>query len=382
MKRWHSLFLLPFLCLPLLFSCANNDDEKPWGSYPPLSPIKNTILMIGDGMGKNHEEAGRIQKESPLAWDDKEAFPYFGEVETASLTSKEHPSIPTDSAAAATAMATGEKVYNSSIGKSSTGEDLPNIMEIAHTYGKSTGIVTSDVLSGATPASFSAHAKKRTDTEEIIASQQNDFINLYLGSDKNKDYVEQKEAFQTNGFYFLNSTKKLTKNIYSEEKILGAFPDVAAKEEHVPSSVRLKTLVTFALDYLSQNENGFCLMIEGARIDKRAHESKLSSMIYELLDFDQCVTYVAEWARRRGDTNVFVTADHETGGLTLKEGVSKDQLLSSSSYEWTAPGNHTTRNVSYYALGKESNLYQNCIDNTSIFYAMKEVVTDTTSNEK
>lgn len=352
--KWGRRFVALFVVAISLFAftaCGENAQQT-------TSGIKNVIILIGDGMGTVHEEAGRIYKEKDLIWD---SFPYSGKMDTDSLTTNDDDT-PTDSAAAATAMATGQRVYNNYIGMDKNSDNINNIMEIALKKGKKTGVVTSDSLDGATPAGFSAHAPSRTHNISIIKSQIRSGIDILLGAGK-KVYSSYSESIITNGYTHVDTSSNLTEELFGG-RVFGTFESVEPNTD-----CQLIDLAEFAIDYLTQFDEGFYLMIEGAKIDKRSHSGDFFEMIDQLLDFDEVVEMVYNWAKDRDDTVIIVTADHETGGLELDVGANKENLK--DSYRWTSGEltsfAHTAAKVNYYAWGHESEYFKDSIINTDIF---------------
>ena len=138
-------------------------------------PEKNKIILfIGDGMGENHIEIAQTYLDKTLCF---EGFQYKGHVTTDSKAILS----PTDSAAAATALATGQKVKNGAVAKQNS-NNIKSITEYAKEKNLGVGIVTTDSLDGATPACFSAHANNRGDSEDIIESQLTSNIDIFLGA--------------------------------------------------------------------------------------------------------------------------------------------------------------------------------------------------------
>jgi len=332
-------------------------DELPQQEQKSERTIKNIIILIGDGMGQSHEKAGRDSKGKPLVWD---GFKYHARVYTGSLSTLIAANVPTDSAAAATAIATGEKTMNGFIGMDDMEIEFENIMKFAKDKGKATGVLTSDYLSGATPACFSAHAASRYMEEVIILSQARSGIDLLMGVNTEM-YSENLDEFITRGY---NYCPNLSEAGQTKGRIIGLFYDVTPEGGGLDETLRDMTI--FALDYLSSSERGFVLMIEGAKIDIASHEGDFDNMLSEFNAFEECVRIARDWAKKNEDTLIIVAADHETGGLNLN---------SDGEYQFST-GSHTTSDVNChiswpldyspfdaYSDGKR-------IDNTDIFKIM------------
>ena len=329
----------------------------------PEGPIKNIILMIGDGMGTVHEDAGRTAKSGPLEWDN---FNY-----RYSMTTYSADNPVTESAAAATAMATGVKTNNGWLAiapGSSSAEPLDTIMDKARSMGKLSGVITSDLLYGATPAAFSSFETSRSNTNSVVERQIIKGVDLLMGGHSGNAYTDRKSNFERAGYGFaasLASAKNMRQN-----KIIALFSDVTPFG--AGTSETLQDMTVFALDWLSRKGLGFVLMIEGAKIDHRSHDNNFSAMITELLAFDECVKIVKDWAALRDDTVIIVTADHETGGLTSNN---------DGTYIFTTNG-HTAANVNFNIAHRFSEdlpfewtlLNGGTIDNTDVFNIMRDLL--------
>ena len=164
---------LPLISILLAFACQNKPSIKPidknqrYISNEPLaqtsdpdSKPKNIILVIGDGTGINQISALEFYKEGDIYYDN---FPIVGLSKTSSM------SLITDSAAAGTAMACGQKTFNKAIGVDTLNNPIPNVTHYMAKMGKSNGIIATSTLTHATPASFYAHHPNRND-HEIIAT--------------------------------------------------------------------------------------------------------------------------------------------------------------------------------------------------------------------
>lgn len=312
--------------------------------------IKNVIFMIGDGMGENHIMAGEIYKGEKL---NIQKIPNKSYVKTASL------SPVTDSAAAATALATGYKTNNYTIGKDKDGNDVENLTEYCVSKGLKTGIVCTQKICHATPAGFTVHSNYRYDYSNIALSQINSNIDLMLGGGRIYFQKFEKEML-ANNYKWINDFSEI-ESIGKNEKIIGTFAEKSICREE--PRTYLKSMTKEALDRLD-NENGFFVMIEGSDIDTYSHEQNMSQMLEELMDFDDAVSISMEYVDNNPDTLLIVTADHETGGLNLQD-VTSASLLTNALF---TKGDHTDADVLVYAYGvgaKDFTKYD-VIDNTSI----------------
>ena len=348
-------------------ACTPPDSESsgPQFKEPALSGIKNVILMIGDGMGPNHVKAGEIYKGSQLAIH---SMPH----KTYSLTSSANNEV-TDSAAGATALATGVRTNNGYVGVDAQGNELTTIMDIALQEGKRTGVVTTDTMSGATPMAFAAHCADRKDSTTLLNSAVDSGVNLLISTSN-----EAEGDFQYNGYKNLPDVAELSEE--TSDYVVGTY-DIFA---NAPSgsaemgNVALDRVVSESIEYLSKDDDGFVLMVEGAKIDKQAERNNLQFMIEELLAFDNAVQSALDFAKDRDDTVVIVTADHETGGLSLADDFTKENMA--SKHSWSTHG-HTATNVycNVYAENFEFFRYSSEektteLKNADIFTMMKALV--------
>ncbi len=254
---------------------------------------RNVILMIGDGMGAEHVWAAWLCNKGKL---NLTAMPVTGFSVT---TSASH--AITDSAAGGTAIACGCKTANGQVGVNETGKPVESLAEQMRRRGKATGIVVTKAVTDATPASFYAHVQSRKDTPAIADALTKAGFDVVAGGGAEHFSDEQKSILETSCRMF----------------------ELAAPGDCEPASKRgdwLPQRVEQALQVLQQDEDGFFLMVEGSKIDMSAHVNDLPETICETLDFDRAVGVVLRWMQGRSDTLLVVTADHQTGGLSLLDG--------------------------------------------------------------
>jgi len=377
MKILKKISLL--VAIVILFSCSVNCSQKKeveslTKDLGNVKNIKNVILLIGDGMGPNQIRAGELFKGEKLYM---QGFPHKITVDTTSLTGV------TDSAAAATALATGTLTVNGFVGKDLSGKDLETIVDIAKNKGKSTGVITTEELYGATPMSFSGHASSRSDTNTLIESAaKTSGVDLFASFTIDNSL---QEVFTSNGYAKIENVDNIS--LATAEKVFGSYTICASAESMSahPGDVAFDRVLTESLDYLSKDEDGFFIMAEGAHIDHGGHNNDIYYMLRELLAFDDAVKAAVEWASNRNDTVVLVTADHETGGLLLRGEVTSDNMFEKDEYGqyehifWSTTG-HTSMYVDFYLNGVDIDftpyLYESsdCIKNTSVFEIIKSLI--------
>ena len=285
--------------------------------------------MIGDGMGPAHLKAYRQFKATKNAEPSNQESLFdsylIGSVSTDPFGSC---GVITDSAASATAYSTGVKTENGYLAVDQNLKPLKTSMQLAKEQGKSTGVVATSQVVHATPAAFFSHVTSR-DQMDLIADQLLDirylnkpYIDVVLGGGANyflrrdRNLVEELTAL---GYAHVSSRQELIELDRKAAKIIGLFaeeglPCVLDRAETDPS---LTDLTQAALQRLSKNENGFFLLIEGSQIDWASHNNDIHSVMYELACFESAFASVLDFAREDDDTLVLLTADHETGGLTI-----------------------------------------------------------------
>ncbi len=341
---------------------------------------RNVILFIGDGMGFAQVAAGRAYAVGTDGRLAMERLPHHGRITTHAMDGG-----VTDSAAAATALGTGWKTHNGAIATSSDGKPLETALEIAQRHGKSTGLVTTTRLTHATPACFAAHNPSRGNEVEIAQ----EYVrvtrpDLLLGGGA-KFFPEAlvTEAVDA-GYDIVRSSVELSEVSASGRrtpKLLGLFHDVdmtyewdRARESAEP---QLWEMTSKALELLSVDPDGFFLMVEGGRIDHAGHGNHLRRVAMEVAAFDRAVQTTLRWTResraREANTLILVTADHETGGLSIH---GPDEPLDSGRFveaTWTT-GGHTGQDVPIWAGGPGADAVRQQMDNTDVFSILLPVV--------
>ena len=297
--------------------------------------VKNVIYLIGDGMGFNHLEKTKKERKVKLTMD---TFEIQGESMTRSLTNA-----VTDSAAGGTALATGERTYNGAIGvylsDSLALETYPkNLTELCIERGMMTGVITTDETSGATPATFSAHAKDRGDAEDITDDQLTSEIDLIWGT---ANGVATEKAAEANGFEYVTTYKEMMALKEGSRSFAQFTNDLWTLKQSDKNTPNLEQMTKKAIDLLDDTKEGFFLMVEGAHIDKHSHSNDDKKMTESLVEFDKTIKYVLDYAKKDGETLVVVTADHETGAIIEND---------NGTYSFTS-GSHSAANVPVLVYG-------------------------------
>lgn len=321
------------------------------------------IVMIGDGMGfPQVETAGQYQNgaSGTLAM---EQLPVRGEIRTASLSGL------TDSAASATAMATGVKTTNRHVGVDVDEAPLETSVELAHQLQMPAGIVSTAHLSHATPASFSAHWRDRDGFGDIAASLATVRPEVMLGG--GTAYLGAHVADLTAaGWAHVTRRSELLALDPSQERVLGLFADEHLDyviDRTTTSSVpSLAEMSMAAIQHLDAPGRGFFLMIEGARIDMAAHINDRDRMITETVDFDEAIAAVDAWARTRPNVTLIVTGDHECGGVEITTPGSVG-VFPEITWRWDQ---HTNQRIGVYARGPQTEVFDQTVQDNTMVYAV------------
>lgn len=297
---------------------------------------KNLIVLIGDGMGPAQISAARYYQQYEKNIKKLNLDPYYvGQATTYADRGEDGGTIVsgivTDSASAGTAFATGHKTYNAGISVSNEDVSKPfaSVIEAAELNGKATGLVTTARITHATPAVYASHVRSR-DNENAIASQYLESgVDVLFGGGESFFVTKDEKGkrtdknllpeFEAKGYKIVKTAKDLNSLTSKNTKALGLFGSshVSYVPDRSTETPSLAVMTSKALDILSANKNGFAIMIEGGRIDHAGHANDLPTMVQEALDFDAAFKVALDFAKKNGNTSVVVTADHETGGLSL-----------------------------------------------------------------
>jgi len=336
--------------------CAADSPPLPGGS-----PARtNVVLLIGDGMGFEQVRAAGIWAHGREGTLSFEQLPHQGRVTTQAALGE-----TTDSAAAATAMATGTKVGVGviSVEIPGSGRDLPTVLEHARSMGKSTGLVTTTFIAHATPAAFAAHTVNRGRFEEIVQ----DYLtgsrpNLLFGGARymTSDLARAAGYVVVSDLAEMSRLEAQTADFVSGQFGVGNMPYEVDGLGPLP---HLSEMTATALAILGRDPEGFFLMVEGGRIDHAGHSNSIERVIGETIEFSNAARVVVDWATGRDDTLIIVTADHETGGLEV-QGNNGRMALPTVSWSTTT---HTSQQVPVYAWGAHASSVLEISDNTEIY---------------
>ncbi|GAB3923280.1 alkaline phosphatase [Mucilaginibacter myungsuensis] len=347
-------------------------NPTPYALYTPTyksdganKKVKNVILLIGDGMGLAQIQAGLTANHGQL---NIYQCRNIGFSQTRAANSDN-----TDSAAGATAMATGQKTNNRYIGMDPQGRPLTNLPDILAKDGIKSGIISAGNITDATPACFYAHVTERDSMQMIARDLLNSKIDLLIGSgakyfqnNKDKALVQKLADKQFRSFTSLADAESVKTG-----KQLILLPDADTRRMLDGRGDMLGRSLKHGIEVLSKNKKGFFVMAEGAQIDHGGHANDLPFVITELHDFDKTVAEALKFADQDGETLVIITADHETGGLTLLDAsTEKGSVLTSFS-----TNDHTSINVPVFAYGPHSQDFTGTYQNTEIFKKILALIT-------
>ena len=335
----------------------------PIASFDTAAKPKNIILIIGDGTGFNQITLSRIAAggaDYRLAIDQ---IPFLGN----SLTHS-YDNIYTDSAASATAMATGIKTKNKFLAVTPEKEAVPTIPEMISNKGYISGLVATSSITHATPAAFYAHIDSRYKEKEIASQLLESPIQLSLGG--GLEFFDIVKAQESN--LLITDMDNLDDDEFLKaNKVLGLFDeDGINRSSSKPTQLQMTKA---ALNWLSLKANlnscnGFFLMSEGSQIDWASHDNDAATMVVEFKDFDQTIAMAMDFVTANKETLLIVTADHETGGLQILS--QKDDMVK---VQW-GTGSHTSIPVGVYAYGPGAHVFTGLMDNTDIHYMILDAI--------
>jgi alkaline phosphatase len=352
---------------------------------------KNIILMVPDGMGLANVTAARIYRYGrqpvPLNFETLEHIGYQRNFSANSII--------TDSAAAASAWACGEKFANEEVCFHKDGRATkPSILELARNSGRSTGLVVTDSISGATPAAFGAHVGSR-DCQQEIARQYiaGNGVDVLFGGGLGIFTSDKPDSCGSAGNLLQLAQEKGYVTVFDRygmnsavaegaTKLLGLFHDRALTPEcrRTPETgePRLPEMAAAALKVLEKDPDGFFLLIEGSLVDKANHKNDFPFQVGEVLAFDEAAAVVRKWIdadpKRKGETLLIVVPDHETGGFAITGPVSaggdNDHEVEVS---WTGT-DHTGVDTIIWSSGPGSERLGRAIDNTDLYGVMADAL--------
>ena len=327
---------------------------------------KNVIFMVGDGMGITQISSGLYSNSNKLNLE---------RIKTIGLhKSYSYDELITDSAAGATAFSCGVKTYNGAIGVGPDTIPVQTILEEAELKGLKTGMVATSTIEHATPASFAAHNKYRKNYEEIALDYLDSGCEIIIGGgQKSFDRREMDERnlsdeFTKKGYTVVSHVDKTIDEIdmTDVEKLVFYTADssplpVAQGRDY------LKPASLLSINHLNKNnEEGFFLLIEGSQIDWGGHANDANMIITEMIDFDNTIGAVLDFAERDGNTLVVITADHETGGFAIQKDSKMNDLKTAFTSDY-----HTADLIPVFAFGPGEEDFNGFYENTELYHKMR-----------
>ncbi len=323
---------------------------------PEGKKVKNVILMIGDGMSLMHVYSAWTANRGKLHLENAQST---GLSKTYCLDR-----LITDSGAGGTALATGHKTKYHSVGVDGDGKPLESLIGVAARQGMASGVVVTCRLNDATPADFCCHNVDRDADYEIIADYVDCGADFVFGGgakyfENRPDGRDLFRELQTKGYQTPRSWEELAGIAQGKVFSVPYSMDTPLPAERGDLLARASLK---AIELLNQNENGFFLMIEGSQLDDYGHFNDLDLLMQETHDFDRTVGRIFDWAAQDGETLVVVTADHETGGLTLIDGnLEEGRIVGKFSTT-----DHSGVMVPVYAFGPGHEQFTGIFENTDI----------------
>lgn len=365
MKKLFLLLALPFLAMSLN-GCAEKEPE-----------VKNIIIMIGDGMGLAQASLTQIEnKYAPTAFDRAQNIALQ---KTYSANNR-----VTDSAASGTALATGYKTDNSTLGQTPDGTHVESIMTKGERAGYASGIVVTCYVNHATPAAFYAHRKSRNDNDGIVADFMASDLDVLFGggsrffdeyfTKQNKNYVDELKA---KGYNYLSEQSQMAD--VTEGNVVGLFAETNIELMRNGRGDYLPTATAKALEILTNNvknngQKGFVLMVEGSQIDGEGHGNNIEGVLAETRDFAKAMNVAMDYADTHPGTLVVVTGDHETGGLSIPSNKTDFTLPESGiSYGFSTTG-HTGIMLPVYLYGTGADRINGIMENSELSQALQRMI--------
>jgi alkaline phosphatase len=388
--KYRQILYVALICMAALAGCHNHGNKKSQATatdtlrytfdapYETVavenvtgSKVKNVILMIGEGMGLDQASITWVANRGKLNMHN---LPYTGLMRTYAANR-----LITDSGAAGTAMATGQKTRYHSVGVDVQGNPLPSLTDLAKEKGLSTAVVVTCGLTDATPAAFCANNPDRDQEEAIALDYLTCGVDFIFGGGRKKfnDRTDKRDLMNE-----MKEAGYIVARTWDEVSAAGPGTLFAVLEDGQLPLARergdlFRKASMLAIERLSQNPSGFFAMLEGSRIDDCGHWHDIPKLVDEIADFDQTLGSVLQWAEKDGQTLVIVLADHETGGLTLLDGDIKTGYVAGH----FSTGGHSGILVPVYAYGPGAENFTGIFENISIFTKIGEIINPEQSAE-
>lgn len=334
---------------------------------PKGKKVKNVILMIGDGMSLMHVYTAWAANRGKLWLENAQAT---GLSKTWAVKK-----LVTDSGSGGTSLATGVKTVYHAVGVDPEGKPLTSLVDVAKELGKDAGMAVTCRLWDATPCDFCCHNIDRDKEEELVGDYPTSGVDFVFGGgaqkfSNRKDGRDIFKELQKKGYH----VSRTLDDFFAYDKNSRIFAVPYDKDTPLPDERGdlLARASMKGISLMNQNKNGFFMMIEGSQLDDYGHFNQLDLLMKETLDFDQTVGEVMKWAAKDGETLVVVTADHETGGLTLVNGNKEEGRVECC----FSTKDHSGAMVPVYAFGPGAENFTGIFENTDVFKKIKKLMTE------
>jgi alkaline phosphatase len=338
----------PMTCLVLAFVVATGCAER----------ARGVVVVIGDGMGAAHLTLAELLRGEQFA---VRRMPHAGLVSTRSASS-----LVTDSAAAATALATGFRTANGHVGIDADRVTRQTVLELAESHGLATGLVTTARFADATPAAFAAHHSDRRDRRALAEQIVRSGADLLVSSgveDLGVDLPALEDLAAPGRYQPVRTAAEL----YAAGA--GRLLAILRSGVHDGDSpdVALPQLAGLAIDRLDADPDGWFLVLEHEGIDTASHHGASDALASSLRSLDETIAVVLDRVARRGDVLVVVTGDHETGGLQLQDATGQPRIV------WTTEA-HTGAAVPIFAAGPGADAFAGSLDGPAVGQALHAAI--------
>lgn len=330
---------------------------------PKGKKVKNVIFLIGDGTGLSQWSVGWVANGGALNIDQ---MPVAGYSRTYCVDR-----LVTDSCAGGTALSGGEKTKYGYIGIDKDQNPMVTSLHLAQKKGMKTGLTVTCRINDATPADFAIHGPSRGDEEGLAAQYVDSGVDFISGGgthfwNQRSDGRNLIEEMKAKGYTYVDKLEDIAGA--EGDKFLGLYDEYDLKPALDRGPILMES--TMKAIQMLDNKKGFFLMVEGSQIDDWCHRNKVGYMCEELFDFDKVIGAVLEWAEKDGHTLVLVTADHNTGGLTLLKGSIEERTVKVH----FSTGGHDGIVVPVFAYGPHAEDFAGVHENAEIGEIVKNLL--------
>ncbi len=342
--------------------------DKPYAvekiTPPKGKKVKNLILMIGDGMSLMHIYTAWTCNRGKL-WIENAQYTGLSKTWASNR-------LITDSGSGGTSLATGHKTIYHAVGVDPEGKPLTTLVDVAKGLGKDAGIAVTCRLWDATPCDFCGHNIDRDNEEELIGDYPTSGVDFAFGGGAQK-FTNRKDGrdvfaeLEQKGYHVARTLDDFFS--WKRGKLFAVPYDVDTPLPDERGDLLARASMK-GIELMNQNDKGFFMMIEGSQLDDYGHFNQLDMLMKETLDFDQTIGRVMQWAAQDGETLVVVTADHETGGLSLVGGDKQEGKVVCC----FSTKDHSGTMVPVYAFGPGSENFTGIMENTDIFWKIKRLM--------